>query len=92
MQDLNSSTRILVKDLKEKETINSVFLVKEKNVGVGKTGKPFMSIVLGDNTGNIDGRIWDQVEDLNKEFETGDLILVKASVQVFQNRKWPDCN
>ncbi len=86
MQDLIQS-RVLVKDLKEKETINSVFLVKEKNVGVGKTGKPFMSIVLGDNTGNIDGRIWDQVEEYNKEFETGDIILVKGSVQVFQNRK-----
>lgn len=86
MQDL-TIPRVLVKDLKEKETIQSVFLVKEKNMGVGKTGKPFMSIVLGDNTGNIDGRIWDQVEDLNKEFETGDIILVKGNVQVFQNRK-----
>jgi 3'-5' exoribonuclease len=46
-----------------------------------------MSVVLGDNTGNIDGRVWDQVEDLNKEFDTGDIILVKGSVQVFQNRK-----
>jgi len=86
MQDLNKS-RILVKDLKDKESVLSVFLVKEKNLGVGKTGKPFMSLVLGDNTGNIDGRVWDQVDELNKEFDTGDLILIKGSVQVFQNRK-----
>lgn len=87
MQELNKQARVLVKDIKDKDTVQSVYLVKEKNLGVGKTGKPFMSLVLGDNSGNIDGRIWDQVEDLNKEFETGDLILVKASVQVFQNRK-----
>lgn len=86
MQDLNLS-RVLVKDLKEKDSVHSVFLVKEKNMGVGKTGKPFMSIVIGDNTGNIDGRIWDQVEDLNKEFDTGDIVLIKGNVQVFQNRK-----
>lgn len=86
MQELNKS-RVLVKDLKDKDGVNSVFLVKEKNVGVGKTGKPFMFIVLGDNTGNIDGRIWDQVEEFNKEFETGDLVLVKGTIQVFQNRK-----
>lgn len=87
MQDMNQPSRLLIKDLKEKESIQSIFLVKEKNLGIGKTGKPFMSIVLGDNTGNIDGRIWDQVEELNKEFETGDIIQVKGSVQVFQNRK-----
>lgn len=87
MQELSKPNRVLVKDLRDKDSVQSVFLVKEKNVGVGKTGKPFMSVVLGDNTGNIDGRIWDQVEDLNKEFETGDIILIKGSVQVFQNRK-----
>ncbi|MBL7542279.1 MAG: HD domain-containing protein [Bdellovibrionaceae bacterium] len=87
MQELNKANRILVKDLKDRESVNSVFLVKEKNLGIGKTGKSFMSMVLGDNTGNIDGRVWDQVEDLNKEFETGDIVLVKGSVQVFQNRK-----
>jgi 3'-5' exoribonuclease len=87
MQDLNKTQRTLVKDLKDKESVQSVFLVKEKNLGVGKTGKPFMSLVLGDNTGNIDGRVWDQVEEFSKEFETGDVIQVKASVQVFQNRK-----
>jgi len=87
MQDLNKTPRTLVKDLKHKESVQSVFLVKEKNLGVGKTGKPFMSLVLGDNTGNIDGRVWDQVDEFSKEFDTGDVIQVKASVQVFQNRK-----
>jgi 3'-5' exoribonuclease len=87
MQELNKTPRVLVKDLKDKESVQSVFLVKEKNLGVGKTGKPFMSLVLGDNTGNIDGRVWDQVDEFSKEFDTGDVIQVKASVQVFQNRK-----
>lgn len=87
MQDLKKTNRVLVKELKDKEPVHSVFLVKEKNIGVGKTGKPFMSLVLGDNTGNIDGRVWDQVEEFNKEFDTGDIILVKGSVQFFQNRK-----
>ena len=87
MQDLSKTARTLVKDLKEKESVQSVFLVKEKNLGVGKTGKPFMSLVLGDNTGNIEARVWDQVDEFSKEFDTGDVIQVKASVQVFQNRK-----
>jgi 3'-5' exoribonuclease len=79
--------RIQIKNLKDKEQITSVFLVKEKNLGLGKNGKPFMTILLGDNTGNIDARVWDQVDDLSREFDVGNLIQIKGNVQLFQNRK-----
>lgn len=79
--------KILIKDLKDKDSIQGVYLVKEKNLGNGKNGKPFMFILLGDNTGNIDARVWDNVEEFSKEFEIGDLISVKGNVQIFQNRK-----
>ena len=79
--------RIFIKDLKDKEQVTSVYLVKEKNLSLGKTGKPFMSILLGDNTGNIDARVWDNVDDLSKEFEVGNLVQIKGNVQLFQNRK-----
>ncbi|WP_413290248.1 3'-5' exoribonuclease YhaM family protein [Bdellovibrio sp. HCB337] len=76
-----------VRDLKDKDTVDSLFLVKEKNVNVGKNGRPFMSLLLGDQTGSIDGRLWDRVEELNQEFEAGDIIQVKGQIQLFQNRK-----
>ncbi|RYE60504.1 MAG: hypothetical protein EOO82_03135 [Oxalobacteraceae bacterium] len=76
-----------VRSLQDKMTIDTLLLVKEKNVSVGKNGRPFMSIVLGDQTGSIDGRVWDRVEELNKEFDAGDVVRVKGLVQLFQNRK-----
>lgn len=76
-----------IRDLKDKENVDSLFLVKEKNVNIGKNGRPFMSVLLGDQTGSIDGRLWDRVEELNQEFETGDIIRVKGQIQIFQNRK-----
>ncbi len=76
-----------VRELKDKDSVDSSFLVKEKNVNVGKNGRPFMSIVLGDQTGSIDGRVWDRIEELNQEFEAGDIIRVKGQIQIFQNRK-----
>lgn len=79
--------KVLIKDLKDKDQVLSVYLVKEKNLGLGKNGKPFMTILLGDNTGNIDARVWDQVDELSKEFDVGNLIQVKGNVQLFQNRK-----
>ncbi len=76
-----------VRSLQDKDNVDGLFLVKEKNVSFGKNGRPFMSIVLGDDTGSIDGRLWDRVEELNKIFDAGEIVQVKGAVQVFQNRK-----
>jgi 3'-5' exoribonuclease len=76
-----------VRDLKDKDAVDSLFLVKEKSVGVGKNGRTFMSLLLGDQTGAMDGRVWDRVEELNQEFESGDIVRVKGLVQIFQGRK-----
>jgi len=76
-----------VRELKDKETVDSLFLIKEKNVNIGKNGRPFMSLVFGDKTGAIDARVWDRVEELNQEIDSGDVVKVKGQVQIFQNRK-----
>lgn len=79
--------RQLVKDLKEKDSVQSVFLVRGKNISLGKNGKPFMALQLGDHTGTLDARVWDNVDEVSREFEAGDLVKTKGQIQVYQNRK-----
>ncbi|MBX2987456.1 MAG: HD domain-containing protein [Bdellovibrionaceae bacterium] len=79
--------KTLVKDMKDKDSVESLFLVKEKNMGVGKNGRPFLTALLGDASGQIDSRAWDNVENLSREFEVGDVVKVKGQVQLFQNRR-----
>lgn len=76
-----------VQSLQDKDTVDTNFLVKEKVMGIGKNGRPFMSIQVGDASGSIDARLWDRVEELSREFEVGDVIRIKGVVQLFQNRK-----
>jgi len=76
-----------VRNLRDKDNVDSPFLVKSKTVGVGKNGRAFMGLQLGDSTGAIDARVWDRVDELSQEFEVGDIIKVKGLVQLFQNRK-----
>jgi 3'-5' exoribonuclease len=78
---------VTVRGLQDKDAVDGLFLVKEKNVSVGKNGRAFMSVILGDKSGAIDGRVWDRVEELSREFEAGQVIRVKGVVQLFQNRK-----
>ncbi|WP_374027528.1 3'-5' exoribonuclease YhaM family protein [Bdellovibrio bacteriovorus] len=76
-----------VQSLQDKSNVDSLFLVKEKIVSVGKNGRPFMGLQLGDATGTIDARLWDRVDELAREFEIGDILRVKGLVQIFQHRK-----
>lgn len=77
-----------IKLLVDKEPITDrPLLVKDKVLGVGKNGKSFLSLLVGDKSGHIDGRIWDRVEEISETFSIGDIVLVKGQVQVYQNRK-----
>lgn len=77
-----------VKTLQDKDAIlDRAFLVKDKVKGMGKNGRAFLSLLIGDKSGHIDARIWDRVEEIGEQFETGDVILVKGQVQVYLNRK-----
>lgn len=79
---------ISLKSLQDKDSINDrAFLVKDKVKGIGKNGKSFLSLLVGDRTGHLDARLWDRVEDLSEVFGIGDIILIKGQVQVYQGRK-----
>jgi 3'-5' exoribonuclease len=79
---------VQIKSLGDKETLQDrLVLVKDKVYGVGKNGKPFLSLLVGDRTGHIDARIWDNVDQISGLFDIGDVIRVKGTVQVYNNKK-----
>lgn len=77
-----------IKTFTDKEAIaDRPLLVKDKVLGMGKNGKPFLSLLVGDKSGQIDARIWDRVEETAELFSIGDIIKVKGQVQVYNGRK-----
>lgn len=77
-----------IKNLNDKDPIlDRIFLVKDKILGVGKTGKTFLTLLIGDQSGQLDGRIWDNIEEVSTRFEIGDLIKIKGVVQIYNQRK-----
>lgn len=76
-----------IRDLKEKDHIQTVFLVTEKNTGNDRNGKPFMSLTLADASGHVNGRMFEKVGEAADGFEIGDVVWLKGFVQLFQNRK-----
>jgi 3'-5' exoribonuclease len=87
MENKNLTKDLFIKELAEKQIIESVFLIKEKTVSQGKNGKPFMVLLLSDKTGSMDSRLWDKVDELKDVAHIGELVKVKGLIQIFQGRK-----
>ncbi len=69
---------LYVKDIKAGEKIKSSFLVMEKNLAYSQKGAPYLSVKLRDRTGDIDGRVWDNVAALDPLFRKGDIVFVQG--------------
>jgi 3'-5' exoribonuclease len=77
-----------IKLLNDKDNITDrFFLVKDKVKGMGKNGRTFLSLLIGDKTGHIDARVWDRVDEISELFEIGDVVKIKGQIQVYLNRK-----
>jgi 3'-5' exoribonuclease len=73
-------------DIKENESVDSLFLVREKTSGVTKTGNPYLKLRLGDRTGEIEGRIWSSAETFTEFFQRDDFVRIKGKAVFFQDR------
>ncbi|PYU10237.1 MAG: phosphohydrolase, partial [Acidobacteria bacterium] len=52
----------LVSDLNTEQNITTFFLVCEKEIRNTREGKPYLRLELGDRSGTIEARMWDQFE------------------------------
>src|SRR5438445_12977389 len=75
-----------VKELAPNQVISTFFLVQNKEIRQKKTGEPYLSLSLGDKTGELDAKMWDNVAEVLDAFDRDDFVRVKGLVQVFHNR------
>jgi 3'-5' exoribonuclease len=75
-----------VTDLLSEQSITSFFLVHEKEVRNTREGKAYLRLELGDRSGTIEARMWDQFELAAKDINRDDFVKVQARVEVYRNR------
>lgn len=76
-----------VKELEPDQVITSSFLVCSKEIRQKKTGDPYLSLLLGDRTGELDAKMWDNVAEVMETFDRDDFVKVKGLLQIFHNRR-----
>jgi len=75
-----------VTDLLSEQTITSFFLVHEKEVRNTREGRAYLRMELGDRSGTIEARMWDQFEIIARDINRDDFVKVQARVEVYKNR------
>ena len=75
-----------VSELEPNRVITTSFLVHSKEIRQKKTGELYLSLMLGDRTGELDAKMWDNVQDVIDCFDRDDFVKVKGLIQIFHNR------
>jgi 3'-5' exoribonuclease len=75
-----------VKELEPNKVVTASFLVQSKEIRQKKSGEFYLSLLLGDRTGELDAKMWDNVADVIDSFERDDFVKVKGLIQIFHNR------
>jgi 3'-5' exoribonuclease len=70
----------------ENKIITSNFVVVSKQIKPKKTGEPYLALILGDRSGQLDAKMWDNVEEVLNAFEQDDFLKIKGLVNKYKNR------
>ncbi|MBK5274475.1 MAG: HD domain-containing protein [Desulfuromonadales bacterium] len=75
-----------VAEIKDRDSVNAVFLVKDKIMAMAKNGKPYMNLRFMDKSGDIEAKVWDNVDLLDKQFDKDDFVQVRGKASVYMNK------
>jgi 3'-5' exoribonuclease len=72
-----------VADIKDRDLVDSVFLVKDKILAMAKNGKPYLTLKLMDKSGEVDAKVWDNADQVAAIFDKNDFLSVRAKASIY---------
>jgi 3'-5' exoribonuclease len=71
----------------EGKPFDGFFLVLARQHRTTKTNKPYLNLILGDKTGQLEGRVWEPGDPrIAKDFDRGDVVKARGSASRFDDR------
>src|SRR3954463_2362985 len=70
----------------ENQNITTTFVVASKQIKPKKTGDLYIAMTLADRTGQIEAKIWDNVQEVIDIFDQDDFVKIKGLLNKYNNR------
>ncbi len=76
----------MIKDLIEKEEcpVDAVFMIKQQTKAVSTNGNPYLSLVLQDNSGTLDAKMWAITDSDIQITQPGSLVRIYGQMQNYK--------
>ncbi len=80
--DLETPHKVFVRELTDGQSVDSVFLVRERTRRQKRNGDPFVKLKLGDLSGTVEAVAWDDAEAILAVADPGSAVWVAGSFAV----------
>lgn len=75
----------LIKNIRDGQHVEGLFLVKEMNRAETRTGNPYLVLTVMDETGEMSGRVWENADMLMTECPTGGIVSLTGQAQAYRD-------
>src|ERR1700730_14436712 len=69
----------------ENKIVTTSFVVVSRQVKPKKSGEPYLALTLGDRSGHLEAKMWDNVEDAIDACNQDDFVKVKGLINKYKN-------
>ncbi|NOX25143.1 MAG: metal-dependent phosphohydrolase, partial [Deltaproteobacteria bacterium] len=75
---------LFIENIREAGAVDSLFLVKEMSLYETKAGKPYLRLILMDNTGEIAAMVWENAQQAAPLCQTGKVCRFTGQAQSYK--------
>ncbi|MBW2063985.1 MAG: HD domain-containing protein [Deltaproteobacteria bacterium] len=75
---LESRSHVWIKDIKEEDQVEGLYLVKAKRSSLTRKGDAYLSLILADKTGEMEARVWERAREFSTLFKEGQVVHIQG--------------
>ncbi|MBO1625838.1 3'-5' exoribonuclease YhaM [Bacillus cereus] len=68
------------------EQVDVFLLIKTATKGIASNGKPFLTVILQDQSGDIEAKLWDVSPEVEKQYVAETIVKVAGDIQNYKGR------
>ena len=76
-----------IRDLKEGHAVTSHAQLRSKQIRVKRNREIYLALLLGDRTGTIEAKIWDDVDDCQHQVQEGDFVKYRGTIELYNGSR-----